>query len=72
MSADREIIADAAVVTEADAKALLLQRWRERVARVQAAMREERVNWVPQVFVTPDGRIAANVVAVEMTEESNA
>jgi predicted N-acetyltransferase YhbS len=41
------------------------ERFQQRVQRVLAAMREERVDWRGVPVVTPDGRIAVRVVPVE-------
>jgi len=44
------------------------ERFAERVQRVLAVMKEERVDWRGVAFVTPDGRIAVQVTPVEMRE----
>lgn len=43
-------------------------RFRERVGRVLAVMREERIDWRGLPMVTPDGRIMVRVVPVELGE----
>lgn len=42
------------------------QRFQQRVHRVLAVMREERIDWRGVPLVTPDGRIGVRVVPVEM------
>jgi hypothetical protein len=53
------------VLSDADLEALARQRFQERVDRVLAVMREERVDWRAVPYVTPDGRLAARVAPVE-------
>jgi len=41
------------------------ERFQQRVQRVLAVMREERVDWRGAAFITPDGRIAVRVFPIE-------
>jgi len=43
------------------------ERFRQRVERVLAVMREERVDWRGAPFLTPDGRIAVRILPMEMS-----
>lgn len=43
------------------------ERFRQRVERVLAVMREERVDWRGVPFLTPDGRIAVRILPMEMS-----
>jgi len=43
-------------------------RFQMRVQRVLEVMRQERIDWRGLPFLTPDGRVAARVVPVEMVE----
>jgi hypothetical protein len=52
--------------SDQELETLARQRFQERVNRVLAVMREERVDWRAVPYVTPDGRIAARVAPVEM------
>ena len=54
------------VLSDADLEALARRRFEERVNRVLAVMREERIDWRAVPYVTPDGRIAARLAPVEM------
>jgi hypothetical protein len=45
------------------------QRFQQRVHRVLEAMRRERVDWRAVPYLTPDGRITARIVPVEMAQE---
>jgi hypothetical protein len=53
-------------LSDAELEALARRRFEERVNRVLAAMREERIDWRAIPYVTPEGRIAARVAPVEM------
>ena len=55
------------MLSDADLEALARQRFQERVNRVLAVMREERVDWRATAYVTPDGRIAARVTPVDLS-----
>jgi len=55
-------------LSDDDIERLRRERFAERVQRVLAAMREERVDWRGVAFVTPDGRIAVQVTPVEVRE----
>jgi len=41
------------------------ERFQQRVQRVLAVMREERVDWRGVAFITPDGRVAVRVFPIE-------
>jgi hypothetical protein len=43
------------------------ERFRQRVERVLAVMRAERVDWRGVPFLTPDGRIAVRILPMEMS-----
>jgi hypothetical protein len=45
------------------------QRFQQRVHRVLEAMRRERIDWRAVPYLTPDGRIIARIVPVEMAPE---
>jgi alkanesulfonate monooxygenase SsuD/methylene tetrahydromethanopterin reductase-like flavin-dependent oxidoreductase (luciferase family) len=53
-------------LSDQDIERLRRERFAERVQRVLAVMREERVDWRGAAFVTPDGRIAVRVMPVPM------
>jgi hypothetical protein len=53
-------------ITDEAIELLQRQRFQQRVQRVLAVMREERVDWRGVAFLTPDGRIGVRVVPVEM------
>jgi hypothetical protein len=53
-------------LTDAELRALAETRFRERVDRVLATMREQRIDFMGQPFVTPTGTLAARVVPIEM------
>ncbi len=57
-----------AELTDEELEALKAARFRERVNRVLAAMRREGVDWQAVLHITPDGRIGARVMPVEMRE----
>ena len=42
------------------------QRFQQRLRRVLEAMRRERIDWRALPHLTPDGRISARIVPVEM------
>jgi hypothetical protein len=44
------------------------RRFQERVNRVLAVMRQERIDWRGIPVLTPDGRISVQVVPVEMNQ----
>ena len=44
------------------------ERFRERVGRVLAVMRQERIDWRGRPYLTSDGRIGVRVEPVEMGE----
>jgi len=41
------------------------ERFQQRVQRVLAVMREERIDWRGAAFITADGRMAVRVLPVE-------
>jgi hypothetical protein len=41
------------------------ERFQQRVQRVLAAMREERIDWRGAAFITPDGRVGVRVFPIE-------
>lgn len=49
-------------------EAVRRRRFEERIARVLAVMRQERVDWRGIAYLTPDGRVAVRVVPVEVRE----
>lgn len=53
-------------LSDAALESLARQRFQERVNRVLAVMREERIDWRAVLYVTPEGRIAARVAPAEM------
>ena len=55
-------------LSDEELETLRRQRFRARVERVLAAMREEGVDWQAVLHITPDGRIGARVMPVEMRE----
>lgn len=57
-----------AALSDEEIAALARRRFRERVTRVLAVMQEERIDWRATLYVTPDGRIAARVMPVEMSQ----
>lgn len=44
------------------------ERFRERVGRVLACMREQRIDWRGRPYLTSDGRVGVRVEPVEMGE----
>jgi len=53
--------------SDQELETLARRRFQERVNRVLAVMREERIDWRAIPYVTPEGRIAARVAPVEMS-----
>jgi pyruvate/oxaloacetate carboxyltransferase len=47
------------------------QRFQQRVQRVLEAMRRERIDWRAVPYLTPDGRIIARILPVEMASEES-
>jgi len=59
----------APALSDAELESLRRRRFEERVERVQAVMREQRIDWEGIAFVTTEGRIAVRVVPIEIQGE---
>ncbi len=55
-------------ISEEQIEQMRQARFRERVERVLAAMKKERIDWRGVPFIGPDGRISVRVVPVEMRQ----
>jgi len=55
-------------MSDRELEALRAKRFQERVQRVLAVMRQERIDWRGVASITPEGRIAVQVVPVEVRE----
>ena len=59
----------APALSDAELESLRRRRFEERVERVQAVMREQRIDWEGIAFVTTEGRIVVRVVPIEIQRE---
>ena len=57
-----------ATLADEELDRLRRERFRERVGRVLAAMRQERIDWRGHPYLTGDGRIGVRVEPVELGE----